>query len=258
VIRRSDSSVDSEDDYRRSHTDPSKPAEYDPKFFTEGTTLQLMWEIERRIITEVIESVRPRPARALDFACGTGRILSHVGDLVSDTTGVDVSGPMLAVARERCPRSTIIQADLTSDPDRLEGDFDLITSFRFLLNAEPDLRAGVLKALRARIRTHGVLVVNFHFNPNSLTGLYIRLMTRVRGRELPKMATLREACGLLRTNGFEPASIHGYGYLLHRTVRVPFPAIKSRLERGIARWDPAPSLAHNFIVVCRAAPSTFD
>lgn len=237
-------------DYRESHRDPDKPARYDPKFFEPGTTLNLFWGIERRILGEVVSQMRPAPVRALDFACGTGRILSRLGQLVPEVVGVDVSAPMLELARQRCPDATLLQADWTAQPATAEV-FDLATAFRFLLNAQAELRCAALGALHARLRERGLLVANFHLNPRSLTGLYLSAMTRLRRRSRPIMMGLGEARRLLLANGFEPLAVHGYGYLLHRTHRVPLAPLVGAAERTFSAWNPLPALAQNFIVVAR-------
>jgi len=214
-------------------------------------TLGLMWEIERKIIGEIVTEMNSAPKRALDFACGTGRVLSRVADLVPECVGVDISAPMLEIARQRCPGATLIEADLTVDPTSVTGTFDLITSFRFLLNAQANLRTAVLRTLRTRIEDEGLFITNFHQNPTSLTGVYLRAITRIRGRTRPNMIGLTEACQLLRANGFEPVAVRGYGYLLQRTKRLPLAPLIGAIEKRLADWNPLPSLALNFIVAAR-------
>jgi SAM-dependent methyltransferase len=237
-------------DYRESHLDPGKPARYDPKFFEPGTTLNLFWEIEREILGQVVGGMQPRARRSLDFACGTGRVLSRMAELVPETVGVDVSVPMLARARERCPQSALIEADLTQGTEGVEGKFDVLTAFRFFLNAQPDLRSGVLRALRSLIDDRGRLIVNFHLNPRSVTGTYIRTLSRLRGRDQPLTMALEPARRLLFDHGFEVLDTRGYGYLLHRTDRVPFSAWGA-LERRLTAWNPNPDRALNFVLVAR-------
>ena len=50
---------------------------------------------------------------------------------------IDVSPDMLALAGARCPRARLIRGDVTTTPGLAPGPFDLITAFRFFLNAEP-------------------------------------------------------------------------------------------------------------------------
>lgn len=102
--------------------------------------------------------------RYLDFACGTGRILGQLAPHFEEAVGVDVSEKMVEQARAKAPQATIHLADLTKDTLSL-GEFDLVTAFRFFGNAEDALRAEVLRALRARLRPDGVLIINNHRNP---------------------------------------------------------------------------------------------
>src|SRR5690606_24464999 len=100
----------------------------------------------------------------------------------------------------------------------LDGRFGLVTAFRFFLNAEPDLRRAALQAIEPRLAPGGYLVANFHLNPTSLTGLYVRLRSLRRARRRPMMS-LDEARALLTEQGFEVEQTFGYGYLLHRGDR---------------------------------------
>jgi ubiquinone/menaquinone biosynthesis C-methylase UbiE len=239
-------------DYRESHRNPSKPAEYDPQFFENGTTLNLFWEIERRIIADTIRTMNPAPSRALDFACGTGRILSILATSIRETVGVDVSAPMLAVALERSPKSVLVEADITTDAAAVDGPFDVITAFRFFLNAQEGLRIESLRALRRLMHNDGLLITNFHLNPMSLTGLYLRAMRRLRGIEDPQeMMSLSDAQKLLFTNGFQTIAVHGYGYFLHRTRRLAFPFLLRPFEKRLAAWNVTPKFAQNFILISR-------
>jgi len=240
-----------ESDYRDSHQSLSKPSEYDPQFFDESTTLGLFWQIEREILESILSDGTTRH-RALDFACGTGRILGWLIDRADEAVGIDVSGSMLAVARSRAPSATIIHGDLTVTPTLVKGPFDLITAFRFFLNAQPELRRDVLRALREVMDPDGILIANFHLNPSSLTGLYLRAMRRFRRIQAPQsMIGLSDALRLFSRNGFEPIAAHGYGYLLHRKTRPTLRGISAPLERFLARLNPMPSAAMNFIVVAR-------
>jgi SAM-dependent methyltransferase len=66
--------------------------------------------------------------RALDFGCGAGRSSRFLRDLGFEVTGVDISPPMLAHARERDPDGTYLlvpDGDLGALPI---GAFDLVFS----------------------------------------------------------------------------------------------------------------------------------
>lgn len=135
--------------------------------------------------------------RCLDFACGTGRITQVVAPLAEQMVGVDVASSMLDVARTKVPAATFVQVDLTTEAPDL-GTFDLITSFRFLGNAQEEVRAKALRSLNALQPTGGLLIVNNHRNPHSLANI----VARVRGeRERLELSHARLR-GLLRRCGY--------------------------------------------------------
>ena len=54
---------------------------------------------------------------------------------------------MLDAAVEKTGATSLLCKDITGADDRVEGQYDLITAFRFLTNAEPELRAAALAGL---------------------------------------------------------------------------------------------------------------
>ncbi len=109
------------------------------------------------------------PAKLLDFACGTGRILSVVEDKVASSDGVDISEEMAMLAKGKCSRSNISVGNIVTNPDLANADYGIVTSFRFLLNTDPLTREQVLIELRKRLaNSKGVLIVNVHGNRSSL------------------------------------------------------------------------------------------
>ena len=109
----------------------------------------LDWLVEQQLLAQIIATQVPPEARsAADFACGTGRVLEFLGRRFPHPVGIDVSPDMLALARDRCPEASFITGDVTTAPDLAPGPFDLITAFRFFLNAEPKLRDEVMAWMR--------------------------------------------------------------------------------------------------------------
>src|SRR5689334_18887234 len=52
------------------------------------------------------------PAKFLDIGCGTGRpVCSALAAAGHDVTGIDISGVMIAAARERVPKATFHHVD---------------------------------------------------------------------------------------------------------------------------------------------------
>lgn len=238
------------DDYRNSHKAAGKPGEYDPKFSTPGTPEYLFWQIEQQILAEVLAARHEPPRSSLDFACGTGRVLSWTSSKVERCVGVDVSTPMLSVARDRCPNAEIFEVDITQDNSIAEGPFDLVTSFRFFLNAQEQLQHKALDAIRRRMSSNGLLVINFHLNPMSITGAYHAVRSRLTGN--PRcVASTRYARHLIEKHDFEVLSVRGYAYLFYRRNTLRFPELTGRVELALARWNPASWLASYFIVIAR-------
>lgn len=240
--------------YRISHRGADKAADYDHDFWTFGAAKAQNWAIERRLLERVFDSVLPAPPqRAVDFACGTGRVLAELEARVPETYGIDVSPEMLAIARERCPGSQLICRDVTTstEPIELGGPVDLVTSFRFFLNAEPALRRAALAWIRDALSPDGRLVANFHLNPNSLRGMYLRLRL-FRRRRMP-MLSPRDIAELLADCGFVIEDVQGYEYLPYRRegARLIAPRLRARVEDALSGWRFARPLAGCHLVVAR-------
>jgi SAM-dependent methyltransferase len=118
--------------------------------------------------------------RYLDFACGTGRILAVFKDLIHSKMGVDTSAEQLVVAGQKVPDAELVCGNVVTNPGLLGGrQFDLITSFRLLLNLEPENRVPILRVLRDHLAPDGYLVVDNHMNRYSILGLMALLFHKV-------------------------------------------------------------------------------
>jgi ubiquinone/menaquinone biosynthesis C-methylase UbiE len=94
-----------------------------------------------------------RGARVLDLASGTGTIARAVARRGASVVGVDVSAPMLAIARERSPELDFQIADAHALPFS-EGAFDAVTCGLALSHFHEPLTAlrETLRVLRAEGR----------------------------------------------------------------------------------------------------------
>ena len=239
--------------YRMAHQDANHARYYDRDFWSPSSAKGLNWEIEQRILDRVFERhLHPPPSRAVDFACGTGRVLQYLEGRVNETIGIDVSAQMLALARPRCSRSQLVQHDVTVTPlVDLPHPIHLVTAFRFFLNAEPNLRRDGLAWMRSVLRPNGVLVANFHLNPASLRGRYLRM--RWAGRQRVPMLAPRAADEMLAAAGFDVLARYGYEYLPYRRegTRLWAPALRRRLEMLLFDKPRIAALGGAFIVVAR-------
>ncbi|UCG57495.1 MAG: class I SAM-dependent methyltransferase [Phycisphaerales bacterium] len=153
--------------YRDSHKALDKGEVYDGNY-ERIPWRRFLWSREQKILLSILEKYfEGRDTHLLDFACGTGRITGLLEDRVKTSTAVDVSPSMLAVARTKLKRTEIIEADITTDNVLKGRKFNLITAFRFFVNAEPSLRSQAMTTLAGLLSEDGLLVFNNHHNLGS-------------------------------------------------------------------------------------------
>lgn len=242
--------------YRQSHLGADKARSYDEDLWDPRTAKGLDWLIEQQLLADVLRDAVPPGARsAADFACGTGRILEFLSRYVPSPAGIDISPDMLALARARCPRAVLILGDTTTTHDLAPGPFDLITAFRFFLNAEPSLRSQVLTWMGRSLRPGGVVIANFHLNPVSLRGMYLRLRTTRVTR--PSMMSINDACRLFEAHAFTIRQILGYSFLPYRRDgrTLLAPAARRAVETRLAGIGALRPVAGSFLVVATADSS---
>lgn len=154
--------------------------------------------------------------RALDFGCGTGRFTRELHALGFAVTGIDISGEMVAAARQYLPQDVRL---LTGSPDQIceERTFDLVTaSMVFQFIREIDLS---FRALDRLIKPSGVFAFSV-FHPPFVAGLLKTksifkdfdsmdfpthgLMELVKGTRIPVyLRGAEEYTGLLTCLGYE-------------------------------------------------------
>lgn len=148
----------------------------------------------------------PHRGTYLDFACGTGRITRKLGPYFESAVGLDISAAMLERARAQTTGINFVEANIAIQPDVVSGPFDLVSSFRFLLNAETADRALALRWIRERLRDGASRVlINNHGNLWSHKALSHswRLAQGQAGRRVSgNVLAHREAMALFRETGF--------------------------------------------------------
>ncbi len=218
-----------------------------------------IWRLQRPVLEQVIKDFRagrPGPVRLLDFACGTGRVLSALEPLVEAADGVDISENMVAVARSKCTKAHLQVGDVLAHPELLQPAYDLISCFRFVLNTEPALRARVLRRLRQVLRApDGRLLVNVHGNARSLRHPAI-VWRRWRERGAPGNVMLNElspveAKRLLADSGFEIVRQFGFGLLPPTLYRTPLRRVAAAVDRAGAGDRPWNDCSIDMLFVCR-------
>jgi SAM-dependent methyltransferase len=240
-------------DYRNALRTSEQARHYDQVLYRPGTYDEWLWGLERAYLTELVDRHfgDGRPS-LLDFACGSGRILNLLEARCREPTGVDVSPGMLELARYKLRTSRLILGDVTTGRTPLAGPYDLITAFRFFLNAQQELRVDALGALHRLLADDGLLVLNIHGNASSLRFLSV-LARRWRprpGEAVPHQLSFWAMRRLLAEQGFEMVDVRGYGYLTAGWHRLVGPAVSIRLESLGQVW-PVRYLAVNLLLACR-------
>ena len=163
-------------DYRESHTKEGTGKVYDDSFHQYSSRRE-MWKWEQKVLDLIFKDLQPNSS-ILDFACGTGRILQFLNDKSTDVTGVDISDSMLEISRSRdLSNVTLVKADLTrNNPFSGKRKFDVITSFRFFLNAQHSLRKEVLKELNLVLEDDGIFIFNNHGNSSSPSMIFKKII----------------------------------------------------------------------------------
>lgn len=196
-----------------------------------------IWNLQKPTLTEIIKRHEPASnSRLLDFACGTGRVLSFVENLVDHSDGIDISPEMAEVARTKCSKANIVVGDILSEPDLVSGDYDFVTMFRFLLNTEHEMRYKILRKVRKRlVNKKGVLIANVHGNTTSARYAALTYRKFVHG-ETHSQLSRPQIYRMFEETGYEVVSEYGFGLLpplLYRTflsgVSKSFDACASRL-----------------------------
>jgi SAM-dependent methyltransferase len=231
---------------------------YDATEYAAGSYAASMWQLQRPVVEQLLgefRGLRSGLARLLDFACGTGRVLSCVEQFADAADGIDISENMVAVARTKCRHARLHVGDILADPGLLQKDYDVITCFRLLLNLEPEMRGRILRRLRGALREpDGRLLVNVHGNSHSLRHPAIvwrrwRERTQKTGAMLNEMSPA-ETEALLRENGFRILHKIGFGILPPRFYRTPLRGVAFAADRFLAGENHWNNWSVDILYVC--------
>jgi SAM-dependent methyltransferase len=225
---------------------------YERFVYEPGNYDTTIWELQKTFLEKwlrVFRESHPR-VKCLDFACGTGRVTSVVEEFSDDTLGLDISPEMLAVAAERTVNTQLRHGDILSDPRIADFDYDLITAFRFFLNAEPDLRTRIMQTLAARLRDEGSrLVFNIHGNRRSIRHLSVRAHQK-RGERHNEMS-IDEVRWLADQTGLEIESWHGFGILPRSLYKTKLCPAARRIDQAAIQWGWLSAVSCDLLFVCR-------
>lgn len=236
--------------YINSHKKDGKGAQYEEHYNTDRWYLSL-WRQEQHALKDFIKTyLGGRQIHLLDFACGTGRICGFLEHYTATAVGVDVSESMLKIARQNLKRTELILADITNDPVLRGRKFNLITAFRFFLNAEPDLRKAALRALVPLLADDGYFVFNNHRNSTSPL-VRFKYGRSKRPRNFMSMQEMHE---LANEFGLEIIKIYPVGFLPLPKVKLP-PAINNAIDNILGQVKFLQNFSESPIAICRLTSS---
>ncbi len=172
----------------------------------------MMWRLEQKVLDALLDKylLSAKPV-AMDFACGTGRVLQFISKRVDFVVGIDVAGSMLKVAAESLPiNAELINNDITLNSNVFEGKiFDVITAFRFFPNAEDSLRDQAMQKLAEHLKPKGIMIFNNHQNASSP----VRSAGAFLGMAKAKNMKRNEVYALANRNSLEIIEEIGLGVL---------------------------------------------
>ncbi len=110
---------------------------------------------------------RSKGRRAIEPACGSGRLLKAMQTRGYDVTGFDLSEGMLAFARTRCPDVPVFQASMQDFQvkGRFDLAFNLVSTFKYLLTEED--AAAHLNRMADVLKPGGVYALGLHLTDYS-------------------------------------------------------------------------------------------
>ena len=225
---------------------------YDDFVYRPGNYDSTIWDLQQTFLRGWLGEFRSRVPRvsSLDFACGTGRVTALVEEYSDDTTGLDISHQMVALAQGRTRNATLRVGDLLAQPDIVGNDYDLITAFRFFLNAEPDLRSGIMRSLASRLRDGSSrLVFNIHGHSRSVR--HLSPQVRNGGDRRVNEMSLADVRRLTDEAGLEIELCKGFGLLPRMLYSTRLCPLARAMDRGAASRNWLTGVSCDLLFVCR-------
>lgn len=121
-----------------------------------------------------------KPAKALDYGCGVGRVLIPLAERCESVVGVDISPRMLDESRKNLSAAGLDSFELRSAEEFLDDDdaeFDLIHSFIVLQHVEPQIGYRIIEKMLESLRAGGVGMIHVTHTDNA--PVFTRLRSRV-------------------------------------------------------------------------------
>src|SRR5919204_5449185 len=96
------------------------PVHYDQVIYDPAGYDTFIWSMQRSVLRNLVrrQAAGSKRLKYLDFACGTGRIISALEDLTTEAVGLDISPQMVNAAGTRTSyRAVLKSGDMLDEPD---------------------------------------------------------------------------------------------------------------------------------------------
>jgi len=238
-------------DYRKSHIGKNKVSFYESNIYDKSSYDTAIWKIEKNYLIKFIEKyLRGVEINYLDFACGTGRIISFLETKVNRSFGIDVSKDMLELAKNKVTNSEFIQGDISKEPSLIKGKYNLITSFRFFLNAQDTLRHKILDVLYKKLSKDGIFILNIHGNKFSLRFFSVFLRKYIF-RQTVNQLSFWEMKNILTEHNFKIIDFCGIGFITTKLYRLVPDRLFNIVDSILRKIGFLNYFAVNLILVCK-------
>ena len=212
--------------------------------------------VDTSLSTQIISLKKDKKKiRYLDFACGTGRIVSAIETFVDESYGIDINQSMLDRAAEKIKLTTLIQGDVTQDETLIDGKFDLITTFRFVLNANPELRDSALKILSNNLCSNDSwLIFNMHTNKYSyafISYLWYLIFGQSQDKDTKRYLSKSDCIKIANNAGLDVVMIKGLGFMSGKLARILPSMLIENIEIFLAKVPLFNLLGTDLIFFCK-------
>ena len=229
---------------------------------TQSKHIRLIYNLEKEVLIKLFAEMDSEQKTLMDFACGTGRWTQLLEKHFKETTGVDVSEKMIAIARQKCEKTRFFVTDITTDTVDTElqsKQFDVITAFRFYKNAEEQLRQAVTEAIPQYLKKEGLFIFDLHLNTFSFMGILANIIRFLKLQKLlgagnltVRTISLNNIRKLFEDSPFEIIDYYGMGTLPGRSNYTVLPKrLLYKIETFFTNRKILRAFSYNILVIAK-------